>query len=156
MKAVFIIFFVVSYLTSFELKAQETDSTVTVEIKIAETTPEPEGGYPSIFKWFYDNIDVNRLTGLDTLDCQSSKNKVFVQFVIDETGQLIEPEIVKGIGSPYDEYCLELVSLMPIRWTPGTYGGRSVKIRSVLPFKFCQQEEQPESKKRKNRKRKRG
>jgi len=154
LKEPFLIFLALSSLTSFELKAQEADSTINIEYHIVDTTPEPKGGYAAIFEWFYDNLDESKLTGLDTMDCHSKTNRIFVQFIIDKTGQLIEPKIAKGIGSPYDEYCLELVSRMPIMWTPATYGGRFVNIRSVISFNFCQQEEQPESKNMKKRKRK--
>jgi hypothetical protein len=75
-----------------------------------------------------------------------------VSFTINETGQLIEPEIARGIGKPYDEYCLELVNRMPISWTPGTFGGRPVKVKSALPFKFCHRNEQPELPNKKKRK----
>jgi hypothetical protein len=152
MKIIPIILFIFSFLNSFEFMAQETDSAVTFEYKIVETTPEPKGGYEAIFNWFYNNLDVSSLTGLDTLDCQSGKNRVLVSFVIDETGQLTEPEIAKGIGNPYDKYCLELVNRMPIRWTPGTFGGKAVKVKSALPFKFCQRKEQSAQTNRKNRK----
>jgi hypothetical protein len=156
LKTSFTIFLFFSLLSTFKLIAQNVDSTASVVVKIVEAMPEPIGGYHAIYDWFYNNIDKNRLTGLDSLDCHSRKNRVIVLFIIDETGQLIEPEIARGIGSPYDEYCLELVSRMPIRWTPATYRGRSVKIRSALPFNFCQQDEQPEPKKKKKRMWKKG
>ncbi len=153
MKAVhqFLLFLLI--FSSFELSAQKNDSTEVVYI-IVEKMPQPEGGLPAIHKWFLENLDYNRFDRIDTLDCNSNNSKIFVSFFIDETGQLIEPRVMKGISKPYDEYCLELISQIPIKWTPGTDRGKPVKVKSVLPFQLCQHKElteQPEKKKLRKR-----
>lgn len=112
----------------------EQDTLVAYEI--AETAPEPVGGARAIYTWFNENLDLQKFARLDTI-CDSSNGRIIVTFIINEEGNLVQPEIARGIGNPYDEYCLDLVSRIPVEWVPGTYGGKPVKVRMAYPFRFC-------------------
>ncbi|WP_227769741.1 energy transducer TonB [Hymenobacter sp. 15J16-1T3B] len=61
--------------------------------------------------------------------------KVLVQFVVDERGHLIDPQVVRGLGAGLDEEALRLVRIMPW-WTPGLVGGKAVKVLYTLPIVF--------------------
>ena len=61
--------------------------------------------------------------------------KVLVQFVVDERGHLIDPQVVRGLGAGLDEEALRLVRIMPW-WTPGLVGGQPVKVAVTLPIVF--------------------
>lgn len=61
--------------------------------------------------------------------------KVLVQFVVDERGHLLDPQVVRGLGAGLDEEALRLVRVMPW-WTPGLVGGKPVKVQVTLPIIF--------------------
>lgn len=52
---------------------------------------------------------------------------VAVNFVLDETGKVIDATIIKKLGFGCDEEVLRVVKLMP-NWTPGKMGGKPVKV----------------------------
>jgi len=63
------------------------------------------------------------------------EGRVFIQFVVDKTGQMREPRVLKGIGAGCDQAALQsLVSLLP--WEPAMHEGRPVKQMFVLPVEF--------------------
>ncbi|QKG52903.1 energy transducer TonB [Hymenobacter sp. BRD67] len=60
---------------------------------------------------------------------------VFVSFMVDEAGRLLDAEVVKGVGYGLDEEALRLVRLMPW-WTPGLVAGKPVKVPATLRIRF--------------------
>ena len=70
---------------------------------------------------------------------QGIEGTVVVNFVVDESGSLIDPKIVRSIGGGTDEVVLELIELMnnmPEKWIPGKQRGKTVKVAFNLPLKF--------------------
>ncbi|WP_106136528.1 energy transducer TonB [Spirosoma oryzae] len=61
--------------------------------------------------------------------------RVFVSFVITETGQIQDVQVLKGLGYGCDEEAIRLVREMP-RWKPGTQSNRIVQVKYNLPFTF--------------------
>ena len=60
---------------------------------------------------------------------------VFVMFVIDKEGKIIDPDVVKGFDPACDAEALSVVkSLKP--WIPGESRGKPANCRFVLPIKF--------------------
>ncbi len=57
-----------------------------------------------------------------------------VKFIIDEQGNVVNPEIEKSTDSRFDEAALEAVRKW--RFKPGTRGGRSVKTTTRIPIEF--------------------
>ena len=64
---------------------------------------------------------------------------VFVHFVVDELGRILDAEVIKGCGDGLDEEALRLVRLMPW-WVPGRAGGKAVRVAQTLRIKFGMQE----------------
>ena len=60
---------------------------------------------------------------------------VIVQFLIDTTGKIINPKVVRGIGGGCDEEAIRIVKLMPA-WTPGYHNGEPVPVKFSLPIRF--------------------
>jgi periplasmic protein TonB len=60
---------------------------------------------------------------------------VYVRFVVDETGRVINPTIIKGIGAGCDEEVLRVVRQLPL-FKPGRQGDRAVKVYFNLPVYF--------------------
>ena len=60
---------------------------------------------------------------------------VIVRFVIDNEGNVVQPEIKRSIGGGCDEEVLRVVNSMP-KWTPGFQRGEAVNVYFNLPIKF--------------------
>lgn len=58
-----------------------------------------------------------------------------VSFVIDETGDVGPPKVLKGVCVLCDEQMLSIVRQMP-RWIPGKQRGRKVPVKFNLPVRF--------------------
>lgn len=63
------------------------------------------------------------------------QGKVFVRFVIDETGKVTNVEIARGTDKLLDQAALNHVKAMP-SWTPGKQRGKAVKVQYVVPINF--------------------
>lgn len=60
---------------------------------------------------------------------------VIVQFIVDENGYIIEPNIVKSVEPSLDNEALRLIKMFP-QWKPGTLKGKAVKVKYVVPIVF--------------------
>lgn len=90
-----------------------------------EEMPEPIGGLSSIqSKIVYPEIA--RRAGID--------GKVFVLAFVDESGNVTNAEVVKGIGSGCDEAALDAV--MQTKFKPGIQRGKPVKVKITIPIVF--------------------
>ena len=63
------------------------------------------------------------------------QGRVFVQFVIDTAGQVIEARILRGVHALLDEEALRVINAMP-DWSPGTQRGKPVRVSYNLPINF--------------------
>ncbi len=66
---------------------------------------------------------------------QGVQGRVFVEFVVDRSGNLTEAKVVRGISTECDLEALKAVQSAP-KWSPGLQRGRPVKQRMVLPITF--------------------
>jgi protein TonB len=97
---------------------------------VVEQMPEFPGGDSALYKYLSDNLvypDSARVNGVS--------GKVFVHFIIDEKGKVVDAKVIKGIGWGCDEEALRLVRKMP-DWKPGKQNGRPVQVRFTLPIRF--------------------
>lgn len=60
---------------------------------------------------------------------------VYVQFVIDTTGKVVEPKVIKSVSPELDAEALRVVSEMPA-WKPGMQRGKPVRVSFTLPVIF--------------------
>lgn len=63
------------------------------------------------------------------------EGRVYAKFVVDETGQVTNISIVKGIGAGCDEEAARVLATLP-RFTPGEQNGRPVKVYFNVPISF--------------------
>ncbi len=59
---------------------------------------------------------------------------VAVQVVIDESGKVISTKVIKTTNADFDRWAIEAAE----KWTftPGKVGGKPVKMRLTVPFRF--------------------
>ena len=62
------------------------------------------------------------------------EGRVFVQFIVDQEGNVEYPEIIRGIGGGADEEALRVVS--QAKFKPGMHQGRPVRVQYSMPFSF--------------------
>lgn len=63
------------------------------------------------------------------------EGRVFVQFVVDETGALTEVKTVRGIGAGCDEEAERILQGAP-KWSPPKQRGKPVKQRVMIQIVF--------------------
>jgi protein TonB len=97
---------------------------------IAEQMPEFPGGLAAMLAFLKDNIkypSVARDAGI--------QGTVYIQFIVNEEGKIVDPFINRGIGGGCDEEALRVVKLMP-HWSPGVQRTQKVKVQMVLPVSY--------------------
>ncbi len=61
--------------------------------------------------------------------------KVFVSFVISETGEVTNIKLAKGVHKSLDQEAIRAVSQMG-KWKPGMHDGKPVKVSYTIPITF--------------------
>src|SRR5690625_1978912 len=92
---------------------------------IVEDMPELIGGLAAV----QNNIrypEIARKAGVE--------GRVFVTFVVDEQGNVVNPRVKRGLGAGLDEEAIRLIS--QAKFTPGTQRGHPVPVRMELPITF--------------------
>ncbi len=62
------------------------------------------------------------------------EGRVFIQFIVNERGEVEDPRVIRGIGGGADEEALRVVSQAQFR--PGMQRGRPVRVQYSLPIFF--------------------
>jgi periplasmic protein TonB len=62
------------------------------------------------------------------------EGRVYVQFIVNEQGDVEDPRVIRGIGGGADEEALRVVSQAQFR--PGMQRGRPVRVQYSLPIFF--------------------
>ncbi len=63
------------------------------------------------------------------------EGKVFIKFVVNYEGKVVNVEIVKGISEDCDKEAARVIAMMP-DWKPGIQNKTPVSVRMVLPINF--------------------
>jgi protein TonB len=113
--------------TNSSVKSQTKQSTV---FTVVDKMPEFPGGDDSLLKF----INMNT-TYPDSAKAEGITGRVYVTFVIDESGKVTDAKILRGLGYGCDEEVLRVMSIMPL-WSSGMQNGKAVKVQYNLPFVF--------------------
>jgi len=97
---------------------------------VVESMPEPVGGMGGFYAFLAKEMKYPKQARRMGIE-----GKVYIQFIIDETGTLTNIELMRGIGAGCDEEAKRVLSLTPA-WTPGKQRGRPVKVRMIVPVFF--------------------
>jgi TonB family protein len=104
---------------------------------IVEQVPEYPGGLLGLRKF----IAMNVRYPVEALE-KGMVGKVFVSFVIDETGEVTNIKLARGVHPSLDQEAIRVVKLMD-RWKPGIKDGKSVKVSYTVPINFDIQISEP-------------
>jgi len=103
-------------------KAEEPEPEIFV---VVENMPELIGGIQGLQK---------RVKYPEIAKKAGVEGTVFLQFVVDENGNVVDPSVVKGIGAGCDEAALEAIKTA--KFKPGKQRGKPVKVKFSLPVRF--------------------
>ncbi|WP_165370517.1 energy transducer TonB [Hymenobacter persicinus] len=87
--------------------------------------------------------DINRLIRYPQAAlANQTEGLVYASFVVDESGQVVAPTILRGLGDGCDEEVLRVLRQTSGHWTPAQQGGKFVKVQMTLPIRFSFQQGQ--------------
>jgi len=95
-----------------------------------DSMPEYPGGMKELLKFFMANF--NYPNEIDAC-C-----KVIVEFIIDQSGEMQNIRIYKGLQEDFDNETLRIMRIMP-KWRPGTCNGKPVPVKLYIPFNITLQ-----------------
>lgn len=101
------------------------DKSKTYKYKVAQVMPKPKNGITDFYKFIgknYKSPDVKGLSG-----------KVYIQFVVDVDGKIIEPKVLRDLGYGTGEEAIRVVTAYD-GFEPGEYRGRKVRCVYSLPI----------------------
>lgn len=99
---------------------------------VVEDMPEFPGGEMEMRKFIAENVRYPQ----DAKD-NNAQGTAYVKFIVDKTGKVTEPSIVRGTDNEsLDEEAIRVVSLMP-DFKPGRQRGENVAVSFVVPIKFA-------------------
>lgn len=99
-------------------------------VDYADVMPEPFGGMNTFMAYLAKNIKYPR-----SGQRMGIQGNVFIQFIVDEEGNLTNMLVIKGLGDEFDNESLRVLSKAP-KWKPGRQSGLPVKVRMVIPIVF--------------------
>lgn len=95
-----------------------------------EQMPQFLGGERELFRYLGSNLKYPAMAR-----DMGTQGIVWVQFVVNKDGSIVDTEILRGIGGGCDEEALRVVKKMP-KWKPGFQGGKKVRVLFRLPINF--------------------
>lgn len=104
---------------------EEEEEAEPVFFVAVEQQPEPIGGLEGIQK---------RIVYPEIAKRAGVQGRVFVKAFVDENGNVVKVELLKGIGAGCDEAAMEAVK--NTKFTPGRQRGKSVKVQVSIPIVF--------------------
>lgn len=112
-----------SYTTLAKVGKIKADSTKVYQV--VEEMPKIVGGLPAVYK----NIKYPK-----TAIKAGVQGRVFLKFVVNEEGNVEDPQVLKDIGAGCGEAAIEAIK--KVKFTPGRHNGKIVKVQYSLPVKF--------------------
>lgn len=98
---------------------------VTYNYTEIETKPEYKSGIMNFYHYVSKNYRMPNVQGL--------KGKVYVTFVVDKDGKIVEPKVLRDLGYGTGEEAIRILKNCD-NWTPGEQRGQKVRCTYSLPI----------------------
>ncbi|MBQ6724973.1 MAG: energy transducer TonB [Bacteroidales bacterium] len=95
-----------------------------------ERMPEFPGGEEAMYEFLAKNLKYPQAAKDSNI-----QGKVYIQFVVDKDGTIINPKVARDIGGGCGEEALRVVKMMP-KWKPGDQRGEKIRTQLTLPIIF--------------------
>ena len=113
-------------------KAEATAMAEETFYEVVDEMPIFPGGESALRRFIAENIRYPQ----EAKD-NNEQGTVYVKFIVDNTGKVTKPSIVRGSGSDaLDEEAIRVVNTIP-DFTPGRQHGQNVAVSLVMPIKFA-------------------
>lgn len=114
----------------------ESNQTETQQVDQVFTIVDESAEYPGGSKEMFAYIAKNMSYPTSAIE-NEIEGKVFIRFVIDKSGNIVNPEIARGIGGcpECEQEALRIIRAMP-KWKPAMVAGEPVKSLFYLPITF--------------------
>jgi protein TonB len=96
----------------------------------AEVMPEYVGGPSAMMRFLGKNLHYP-----PSARAIGQEGTIYVRFVVNNAGQVVDVEVVKGVSAVLDREAIRVVALMK-KWKPGRQHDIPVNVRMVLPIRF--------------------
>jgi protein TonB len=93
--------------------------------KVVDNPPQLVGGLEGL---------MHEIRYPEAAKAEGIEGTVFIQFVVDETGHVLDEKIIRSLSPEIDAEALRVVR--QARFEPGTQRGEPVKVQFALPIKF--------------------
>jgi len=113
-----------------EVEEEEEESDEVFQFAVIEDKPEFPGGMGKLMQYLGKNTKFPEIAKDNNI-----QGRVFVQFVIDKKGKVVDVEIARGVDPYLDKEALRVVKSMP-SWKPGKQRGKPVKVSYIVPINF--------------------
>jgi TonB family protein len=121
------------YCDTTKIEAINTDASEQT-FEIVEELPLFEGGDMNKFRSYIQS----NLFYPPHCSEHGISGRIFVKFVVDKCGNVVDAEIERGVDKSLDKEALRVVASSP-QWTPGYQKGKTVKVRISFPVVFVLQ-----------------
>lgn len=95
-----------------------------------EKMPEFPGGEVKLVAYLKNEIRYPEFAKEENLE-----GTVYIKFVVNENGDIVNPVILKTPNKVFDEPSLSVIHRMP-RWIPGEQRGKKVKVYIAIPIRY--------------------
>lgn len=95
-----------------------------------EHMPKYPGGDTELLKYISENLKYPA----DAAD-NNIEGLVVVRFIIDETGDISDVEVLRSVSVDCDNEAIRVVKNMP-KWQPGKHDGKDVAVYYTLPIRY--------------------
>ncbi|WP_084373975.1 M56 family metallopeptidase [Reichenbachiella faecimaris] len=97
---------------------------------MVDVQPGPNGGMTAFYQWVAETMEYPTQARKDGIE-----GRVFVQFIVNEKGDITDVKSIKGIGAGCDAEAVRVMKTAA-KWTPGLVDDKPVKVRMIMPVSF--------------------
>ena len=117
----------------FEFEEEEEAAEEEVFI-IVEDMPSFQGkGLAGFHNWIFKYLRYPEIAAENGIS-----GKVYVQFAVNSTGNVVDAVVVRGVDPALDREAIRVVMASP-KWAPGKQRGKAVKVQFTFPINFVLQ-----------------
>jgi antitoxin component YwqK of YwqJK toxin-antitoxin module len=88
--------------------------------------PSPKNGIESFYSYIGKSMRI-------PVEARKVSGKIYMTFIVDEEGNLVDPKVLKGVGYGIDENAIQLIKEAK-KWNPGKNRGVPVRVLYKLPI----------------------
>ena len=122
-----------------EIEIEDTESDEDLEIAeeddeeffmVVENMPVFPGGDLGLMKYIQKNIKYPAIAKEYNIT-----GKVFISFIVDKTGSVINVKVVRGVDKNLDAEAVRVIKSLP-KYKPGKQRGKAVRVMFTVPINF--------------------